>query len=752
MLSLKWRLSLMTALLAGLTLTACDDDDDKTPVADSGVVVACTPECGACEVCDTTGEAPMCVSTCGEGTTCQDGACVAEGGGEVTCEPGCGPCQVCDNMGACVDTCGVGSECVDGACQALPPPPTCDPACGACQACDTSGDAPACIDLCGAGAECQDGLCVPSAPPAACDPACGACEACDTSGENPVCVPLCGDGAQCTDGVCTPIPAPTCDPGCSPCQRCDVSGETPVCVDNCGDGLECAEGVCQAVPEVCDPECGPCQRCIGGACESTCGGSEVCIEGVCVRDSVHAGMEALAGPFATGPAVTAACLNCHQEQADHFLNSAHWKWAGPSPGLVGAEGQNNIGKTNLINNFCIAVPSNEARCTQCHAGYDWRGEDYDFQDQTKMDCLTCHAQPGTYAKAPTTAGNPTDNTNLLVAARSVGESKVANCGSCHFSAGGGDNVKKGDLGSHLLQATRNDDVHMGSGMECANCHAGQDHQIMGRSVHNVATNGPVNCTDCHGEAGFHANPMMDNHAQDIACQTCHIPAFSRNQPTKMNWDWSTAGNRTLGENGVVRAALDDGTMVTAYDAMKGDFVWMKDVRPEYGWWDGRATRMTITDQFPEGVGGEGNPIVLGKPVATHEDLGAKIWPFKVMRGRQAVDPARRLVIVPKLFGPGGFWGAIPAADAYTAEGVEALWASSLTAGAQYSGQIDANTSYAAGDWAWGYTEMWMGINHEVAPPAMALGCNDCHNGGAFDWEALGYNCDPMMRANCGSRH
>jgi hypothetical protein len=34
------------------------------------------------------------------------------------------------------------------------------------------------------------------------------------------------------------------------------------------------------------------------------------------------------------------------------------------------------------------------------------------------------------------------------------------------------------------------------------------------------------------------------------------------------------------------------------------------------------------------------------------------------------------------------------------------------------------------DWAWGFTEMFMNVNHEVAPKAQALGaggaCADCH--------------------------
>jgi len=35
--------------------------------------------------------------------------------------------------------------------------------------------------------------------------------------------------------------------------------------------------------------------------------------------------------------------------------------------IAGLEGK-VIGKKDLLNNFCVAVPSNEGRCTQCHSG------------------------------------------------------------------------------------------------------------------------------------------------------------------------------------------------------------------------------------------------------------------------------------------------------------------------------------------------------------------------------------------------
>jgi hypothetical protein len=231
-----------------------------------------------------------------------------------------------------------------------------------------------------------------------------------------------------------------------------------------------------------------------------------------------------------------------------------------------------------------------------------------------------------------------------------------------------------------------------------------------------------------------------------------VPAFSRQQPTKMNWDWSSAGNKNRdGET----TELPDGTVVPAYDSKKGDFVWEKEVRPEYGWYDGRVRRTLISDTYTE-AGSEEDPIVLGRPLATIEDMEAKIFPFKVMRGRQPADTTRNLMIVPKLFGPGGFWGQIPPAEEYDEAEVMAIWNGALTLGAQAAEQIGSEESYTGVgvDWDWLYTEMYMGINHEVAPSDQALGCTACHNNDAFDFEALGYSCDPLVggAVACGSRH
>ncbi len=604
--------------------------------------------------------------------------------------------------------------------------PTCDPGCDAdaCQVCQVNGDTAVCASVCGAGLTCEAGQCL--APEvASCEPGCdaGACMVCDTTGAEPVCRTTCADGLMCTDGVCQPPEIVTaCEPACGPCQLCDATGEVAACVDLCDADEACNEAT-----------------------------------NACVRAGFHANFEDMDGPFADGPSVTEVCVGCHLEAAEHVINSPHYRWLGPTPNLQGHETGMEIGKKNLINNFCVSVPGNEARCSQCHAGYGYNGPDFDFDDITKIDCVVCHADPAAgYKKAPKTAGNVDEGVDLKLVAQSVGPSTRANCGSCHFTAGGGDNVKKGDMGSALKNPTHAVDVHMGNGMACANCHVDDDHTILGQGIHTPVSVGRLSCEDCHG-AEPHELSVYNEHSLDIACQTCHVPAFSRQQPTKMWWDWSTAGNKTLGTDGIATTTLEDGTVVQSYNYMKGDFIWEKNVKPTYAWYDGRVSHMTLSSTFPSGAGSTAdNPVNIARPLADKMDGTAKIFPFKVMKGLQPAHLTRNFLIAPDLFGPGAFWPRIPAAEDYTPEAVRTVWTETLTNGARAGGQLTEMETILDNEWGFVNTEMYMGINHEVAPKEMALGqppCEGCHFNQEFPWADLGYDCDPIQSPEaCGSRH
>ena len=96
----------------------------------------------------------------------------------------------------------------------------------------------------------------------------------------------------------------------------------------------------------------------------------------------------LEGPFTDGPSVTAACLDCHEDAAHDFMKTSHWTWQ-PMQDVIG-KGTIPLGKKNTVNNFCVAITSNWARCTSCHAGYGWKDDTFDFTNAELIDCLVCH--------------------------------------------------------------------------------------------------------------------------------------------------------------------------------------------------------------------------------------------------------------------------------------------------------------------------------------------------------------------------
>jgi octaheme c-type cytochrome (tetrathionate reductase family) len=440
---------------------------------------------------------------------------------------------------------------------------------------------------------------------------------------------------------------------------------------------------------------------------------------------------------------TESCLMCHEEEGRMVLEMGHFKWQGETDRIAGLEGGIH-GKNDLLNNFCIAVPTNEGRCTQCHIGYGYADAGFDFNDPTNIDCLVCHDQSGTYEKDLTTAGMPKSTVDLNLVARSIslgGKPTRKNCIGCHAFAGGGDNVKHGDLSTDLLATTRQYDVHMatdGANFDCVDCHAANhdpktgevNHGMAPMSLHSVNEGEMRQCTDCHGAlTTVHADTPVGVMFEDgwhgrLACQVCHIPAIARAKPTKVEWYWADAGQD------IEPTPIDQDTGMPAYNKKKGSFNWSKNVRPTLRYFNGNWDRMVIgiSDTYDQ------EPVQLATPLGDAADPDAMIYPFKVMKGNQPVDPVTKTVLVPHLFGkPGGpnpYWAKYD-------------WGLALQDGANYTGQ-----NYS-GSYAFATTEMLLSVNHEVAPADQALGyleqgggCADCHGSDAIDWPALGWTADP----------
>lgn len=445
--------------------------------------------------------------------------------------------------------------------------------------------------------------------------------------------------------------------------------------------------------------------------------------------------EFISGPLKTGPEVTRKCMECHEQETRSFMKSVHWTWAKKQ--VVNGKPM-EYGKKNALNNFCIALPSNWSRCTSCHAGYGWKDNSFDFTKAENVDCLVCHDTTGTYRKFPSGAGHPVyagekkefpkgkvwEPVDLVKVAQSVGTPTRAACGSCHFYGGGGDRVKHGDLDSTLTEPTPDIDVHMGgkSHMTCNSCHKGSDHGIRGEAASVSVGSGArtMGCIDCH-KSDVHKSVMLNRHAGKIACQTCHIPTFAKAKPTKVWWDWSTAGKDVKPEE-IKKDAYGE----KQYDKMKGDFVWNRDIVPSYSWYNGSVERVLLGDKIDPS-----REVRLSAPKGSRTDPNARIFPFKVMRGKQPYDSVNKTVAVVNVFGP-------PTSE--SAYWVHYDWNRAIAAGMKAAGQPYSGT------FGWIETSMVWPINHMVAPKEKALKCMDCHGSkGRLDWKALGYAHDPRMK-------
>ena len=418
------------------------------------------------------------------------------------------------------------------------------------------------------------------------------------------------------------------------------------------------------------------------------------------------------GEFKRGQDVTRACLECHEDAAIEFMKTTHWTWESKSFDVPWRDVPVTIGKINQINNFCIGSQGNENKCMSCHAGYGW--EEGQTIEQTKpenVDCLACHADSGLYGKG--LFGNPADGVNLLAAAKSVRAPTRENCGKCHFDGGGGNGVKHGDLDESLYFPNESLDVHMGGelNMQCTDCHVTTDHQILGRMLADNYTIDPkeqVSCEQCHVNQQ-HADERVNTHLSAVACQTCHIPALALEDPTKVTWDWSQAGQEGREDDHFT------------YLKIKGEFTYDKNFAPTYLWFNGNNEYRYI-------LGDKINPneiTYINKPAGDINDPNAKIFPFKLHVAQQPYDTVNNYLLQPVTSGEGGFWTTFDWNSAFEL-------AAPIT-GLEYSGQ-------------YGFTETYMywATTHMVQPASEALQCNSCHGeSGRLDWLALGYSGDPI---------
>lgn len=418
----------------------------------------------------------------------------------------------------------------------------------------------------------------------------------------------------------------------------------------------------------------------------------------------HSKFAILQKKFNSPQDATAACISCHTERHKEVMHSNHWNWEREE--YVQGRGIVYVGKKNAINNFCIGVEGNEQSCAKCHIGFKMTSSMTPLTDPTNIDCLVCHDNSETYAKGNEMAGAPDKAVDLNLVAQKVGRPMRSNCGVCHFFGGGGNNVKHGDLESSMFEPSADIDIHMSpetSNLVCVDCHTSENHMMKGRvySLSSMNRNRST-CEQCHTETPHDAE-ILNEHTVKVACQTCHIPVYAKENSTKMAWDWSTAGKLKNGEPYTEEDSKGNHT----YMSIKGTFTWADSVKPDYIWFNGTADHYLLGDVINDTT----KPIKINTLNGSYADRDSKIIPVKIHRARQPFDPLNKMIVQPKLFSD--------------KEGEGALWVDFNWLRAAKVGMDEVHLPFS-GQLAFVRTEMYWPINHMVSSKENTLSCNQCH--------------------------
>ncbi len=393
------------------------------------------------------------------------------------------------------------------------------------------------------------------------------------------------------------------------------------------------------------------------------------------------------------------CIVCHQQAGEDFVTSIHNTWLGTAEYIEGKNGT-QTGKLTSVNDFCIAVKSNEALCGNCHTGYGLL--EYDFSIE-QIDCLICHAPD--YKK---TASGPDPSINATEAARNVGMPTLEMCLRCHATAGGGDNNKRGDLELAMgaLNVSEDLDVHMSAGMTCQDCHTFIDHHVSGRGMDLRVddTDVVVSCDNegCHDPMPHANGSTYNEHTDRIYCTTCHITAYGKVHTVEMSRDWE---HRTPNEDNALNTKMYTPTYVRESNPA-----------PIQVWWNRRSEIMDLADPV---VFNSDGVLVMAKPSGGIDDPASKIYASRLHLGRQPWDGTYLLPFVTM---------TVLMQDNMT----QALFES--------TGKIYDPIEYVD-------TNRYMGIFHGVSPKEDALICDDCHVDHMIDFEALGYEVEKDASGN-----
>lgn len=383
--------------------------------------------------------------------------------------------------------------------------------------------------------------------------------------------------------------------------------------------------------------------------------------------------ELIEGPFETKQEITETCLTCHDGIGENVQQSRHWTWKNESKSF--------FYEKSIKNGFRISSNHDLNSSLFNHISFSSKEK---TDDLNNINCLICHEQSGKYS-----SGNLSSD-DLLKIAQSVKKPTRKNCLTCHVDKSKGADIRHGDLDISLINPSRDIDVHMGGkNFNCTTCHTYKEHKIAG------ADSKSVKCSNCHNN-NVHKSPTLNNHLKSVACETCHIPEFAKENPTTIFVDWSKeAGER----------------IVTS-----------KKIKPVYLWSNGNYKYYKPGEK----ISSKTTPLLVA-PIGDISDSKSKITPFKNVKGKLPFDEKNQNLIALKFSGNDGF-----------------LKTSNLEAAAK-TGMTEMNLDFSD-NVSFVDAEMYVSINHMVSPKEKALRCTQCHGVKGeklLNWKELGYSGDPM---------
>jgi hypothetical protein len=169
----------------------------------------------------------------------------------------------------------------------------------------------------------------------------------------------------------------------------------------------------------------------------------------------------------------------------------------------------------------------------------------------------------------------------------------------------------------------------------------------------------------------------------------------------MDWKWSDAGRLKDG----LPYTIDDSLGNHSYLSTKGTFVWERNAKPDYLWFNGTADLYLLGDSI------KSDPAYINRLFGSYHDKNSKIIPVKINTGDQIYDKVTHQFIQPKLYGE--------------TKGDSAYWIDFDWSAAASAGMKTIGLPYS-GEYGFIETVMHWPVNHMVAPKESALSCAECH--------------------------